>query len=502
MARANLLPALLSLLLILSACADSVQTESGSAGGASSNGSALAVTFDGESYRAGDGLLVERSADLVRVARRNAPDDDEWGVRLQFAPPIATAAPPRRPESGDGVPAGDNGVSEATSGEATATSAADQANALEITLFGPSGENLAGRYVLSPATAVVTFGAYHTGFPIVGVEFSVGTPVQSVAFDAPARASAGAAASASQTGSSRVGVGVVPTALVADLGHINFQSRAAWRRDDFELYQWESVPSILYFDFADYAVQRRMFGRLGFFVAVVGEAGTVRPEEEYEGRHSYNAHDYRPEDLVAFFETAEEAGVQLNEYESLLRDILLAYGIIGLDSGRLTPGTGAVVSVAQETWRPLRQRLVRHEALHGLFYAVPEFCDAVFSVWRSQPETLTQFFYHFLGSKGMLDGREGYSGYDVDREYLLVNEAMAHVLQLLPSEVVSYYRYYAGRTGELVPESRSVVLDFSANLEAFINGFRLALERALEETVGFHNGRLLAWYPEGSEILD
>ena len=482
-------------LLFFASCADSAQgggrpADSDSSGSAAAANSARAAAaderalpphsarFDRDSYRAGDALTVEASEGLFRISRQNARSDQQWGLRLRFAVGDTNEGP-EGPED----------------------------LVVPVTLFGPADQTLAGRYVVSPAGDAVTFSRHHTGFPITSVEIPADAPLSELDFDAPVEAppttppAEQEGTARQETGQALTGASAVPSALIADLGHLNFQTPSRWRRTDFELYQWEAVPSILYFDFADYAVQRLMFGRLGFFVAVVGEAGTVRPEEEYEGRHSYNAHDYRPEDLVAFYETAAAAGVALNEYEALLQEILLAYGIIHSDGGRLAPGTGAVVSVAQETWRPLRQRLVRHEALHGLFYAVPEFRDGVFAVWRDQPETLTRFFYYFLGNKGTLDGREGYSGYDVDREYLLVNEAMAHVLQLLPSEVVSYYRYYADRTNELIPESREAVSEFTAELESLIDTFRSDLEAVLEETVGFENGRMLAWYPEGSEIL-
>lgn len=295
-------------------------------------------------------------------------------------------------------------------------------------------------------------------------------------------------------------------ALRADLGFMNFASPARWRRADFELYAWVAAPSILVFDFADYEVQRAMFGRLGFFVAVVGEMGTVRPEAEYEGRHSYNAHDYRPEDLLRFYRTAEESGVALNEYELLLKDILLEYGILVGDpaggTGNLGEGRGAVTSFSQETWRPLRQRLLRHEAYHGLFYTSQDFADGVFEVWSRMSDPEKDFFRFFLGNKGLLDGRPGYDGYAVSREYLLVNEMQAHVLQLLPSEVADYYRHYANRLSELVPDSRAVVADILPDLPAFVTRLRRELEEVVYAATGIPQGRLMAVYPEGAEILD
>ncbi len=301
-----------------------------------------------------------------------------------------------------------------------------------------------------------------------------------------------------------VGRDTIYPAIPADLGVINYYDQRSWRHPRFELFAWNVTDNVLIFDFADLDIQRDMFGRLGFFVAVAGEAGEIFPEEYYEGRHTYNAHDYRPEDLAPFFTIAEETGVGLNEREEFLRDLMLDYGIIHRDSedGGYRPGSGAVLSFARATWRPLRQRLLRHEAMHGVFYVSERFREGSFELWEQMSPLEQEYWRLFLGNKGRMDGREGYDGYDVDRLYLLVNEMQAHVLQLHPHEVNPYFRdFYAGRIREVVPESAQIVNELLAtDPHVFVNT-RRALEELLEEVSGIRGGYLMAVYPEEVEIL-
>lgn len=300
-----------------------------------------------------------------------------------------------------------------------------------------------------------------------------------------------------------IGEDTIYPAIPADLGVINYYDQRSWRHPRFELFAWNVTDNVLIFDFADLDIQRDMFGRLGFFVAVAGEAGEIYPEEYYEGRHTYNAHDYRPEDLAPFFTIAEETGVGLNEREEFLRELMLDYGIIHRDGdGGYRPGYGAVLSFSRATWRPLRQRLLRHEAMHGVFYVSERFREGSFELWERMSPLEQEYWRLFLGNKGRMDGREGYDGYDVDRLYLLVNEMQAHVLQLHPHEVNPYFRdFYAGRIREVAPESAHIVNELLATEPRVFVNTRRALEELLEEVTGIRGGYLMAVYPEEVDIL-
>lgn len=293
-----------------------------------------------------------------------------------------------------------------------------------------------------------------------------------------------------------VGLDTKYPAIPADLGVIHGFDPARWRNPRFELFKWNVPDNVLIFDFADFAIQRAMFGRLGFFVAVVGEAGQIFPEEHYEGRHAYNAHDYRPEDLVRFFNTAEQTGIALNEWEEFLRDLLVDYDMIRPTPLGFTEGEGAVLSYARQIWGPLRARLLRHEAAHGVFYVSPEFRDGAFALWEEMSELEQDYWRLFLGNKGRMDGREGYDGYDVERHYLLVNEMQAHVLQLNPQEVNPYFRdFYARRIREVVPEASPIVERLlEAEPDVFVNT-RRRLEELFELGTGIRGGRMMGVIP-------
>lgn len=278
------------------------------------------------------------------------------------------------------------------------------------------------------------------------------------------------------------------TPIPADTGSMLSYPNAAWRRHEFELFSWNIFPEVLVFDFADYAIQAKFFGRLGFFVAVTGEAGRIEDWPYYEGRHVYNAHDYRPEDLAAFFELARRDGIPLNSQETFLRELCLARGIIRIDGERIVPGRGAVLSFSEETTPPwLRKRLLTHETAHGLFYASAAYRDACISLWRRLAEHERGFFELFLLNKGRLDGREGYDGYDVENEYLTVNEAQAHVVQLDRGEVSAYFEMYFSRMKAVLPGHDTLYRQVERDPGMF-DRIRAAFEEAIFDATGIRNG--------------
>lgn len=378
----------------------------------------------------------------------------------------------------------------ATESRAESSAASDRGYTFGSIRFEADGRSRVFNLVLTAGNRVLYFGEGFLGFIPQRVEIEVedGMEIERL--------------TVLPTG--YVGRDTIYPAIPADLGVINYYDQRSWRHPRFELFAWNVTDNVLIFDFADLDIQRDMFGRLGFFVAVAGEAGEIFPEEYYEGRHTYNAHDYRPEDLAPFFTIAEETGVGLNEREEFLRDLMLDYGIIHRDdeAGGYRPGSGAVLSFSRATWRPLRQRLLRHEAMHGVFYVSERFREGAFALWEQMSPLEQEYWRLFLGNKGRMDGREGYDGYDVDRLYLLVNEMQAHVLQLHPHEVNPYFRdFYAGRIREVVPESAQVVNELLATEPHVFVNTRRALEELLEEVTGIRGGYLMAVYPEEVEIL-
>ncbi|HVP18968.1 MAG TPA: hypothetical protein VMU36_08210, partial [Spirochaetia bacterium] len=126
--------------------------------------------------------------------------------------------------------------------------------------------------------------------------------------------------------------------IPADPGMILWWDRATWRRPDFEVYFWDRFPNVLIFDTATYAVQDDMFKRLAFFVEKTGYRGTIEDPAALQGRHGYNAHDYRAEDLARFFTEAARQGLSLTSGEAEVEQILEASDLIRRTPGGFAPG--------------------------------------------------------------------------------------------------------------------------------------------------------------------
>ena len=139
-----------------------------------------------------------------------------------------------------------------------------------------------------------------------------------------------------------------------------------------------AAAPLLIFDTADYATQSRLFRRLAFFVEKRGFRGRLLTDEDLAGRRGYNAHDYAAPDLARFFTLAQHEGVVLNEAELLLRDVAVMHGIVQPDpGGGWRAGAGAILSISQASSPLLRDLLLRHEALHGLYFTHARYRESV-----------------------------------------------------------------------------------------------------------------------------
>jgi hypothetical protein len=119
----------------------------------------------------------------------------------------------------------------------------------------------------------------------------------------------------------------------------------------------------------------------------------------------------------------------------------------------------------------------------------------MYAAWDSLSPASRSFLTAFLANKGRLDGRAGYDGYAVDRRFLLVNEAMAHVLQLEASEVEPYFRYYARRLAEVSPPDGQAVAEALNADPGMFESVRARFEAALREATGIAGAELLTLYP-------
>ena len=179
-----------------------------------------------------------------------------------------------------------------------------------------------------------------------------------------------------------------------------------------------------------------MLSFLPFFVEKKGYRGKLLSDEFLNGKHGYNAHDYRAKDLALFFETAKKENFPLNQKECLLQEILLKNGVIVLnENGSITEGKGAVISISRESPDYLRNTFVAHEGWHGIYFVDEDFRNIVSSVYYSlmacDPLALEFLVRYFEVTPSL--------NYDTSDEYLLKNEFMAYMLQRPVTQIEKYY---------------------------------------------------------------
>ncbi len=279
--------------------------------------------------------------------------------------------------------------------------------------------------------------------------------------------------------------------IPADLATIlSSYPRSAWRRDAFEVFSWSAYPDILVFDTADYGTQARLFRRLAFFVEKRGFRGRLLSAEELSGRHGWNAHNYRPEGLATFFTQVEAEGVELNAEEELLRELLLANGVIRRAADGYTPGTGGILSISQSSYPLLRELLITHEAYHGVFYEEAGFRDGVTEIWNGLSEAERSYWRSLLS----------YMTYDPADEYLMINEFQAYLMQQPLDRVGGYLRgVLAPRFANARPAQRQEIERFLAeHPETFIRAAR-AVEELLSAFSPLAPGDVLLLRPADGE---
>jgi hypothetical protein len=205
-----------------------------------------------------------------------------------------------------------------------------------------------------------------------------------------------------------------------------------------KLYRWDRFPSILIIDTIDYSVQECMFSRLAFFLEKRGFRGRLLNNSELQGMHGWNAHDYSPEGVAAFFNAAQRIAFKLNPEELRLRDLALEEGLITRLRGRFAPGFGGVICISQASSLFERRLLLTHESFHGIFFASLEYRLFCFRLWDSLDPGLKRFIARFLQNLG----------YDVSFRYLVVNEFQAYIMQQPLSFGADYFKRVATRFGQ------------------------------------------------------
>ena len=225
-------------------------------------------------------------------------------------------------------------------------------------------------------------------------------------------------------------------AIRTDPGLILSAGKKNWRVKDYEVYEWDRYPGILFFDTADYEIQNDFFRRLAYYVEKRGYKGKLWSDEVLADKHGYNAHDYSAESLASFFNKAAEESFPLNQKEIALKKILITNGILIEEGNTVKAGEGGIVSISQESDAALRTKLLAHEAWHTLFFRDEDFRNFVAAVYYTFDPDSRQFLLDFFESQTGL-------GYDIEDEYLMHNEFMAYILQQSLKDVSEYF---VGRT--------------------------------------------------------
>jgi hypothetical protein len=224
-----------------------------------------------------------------------------------------------------------------------------------------------------------------------------------------------------------------PRPLLADLRTMLHTPKENWRYGEYEIFAFTHFPDIIYLFSANNAVQSLFLRRLAFFVEKRGFTGRLARDEEIQDLRDWGAHDYKSADMARFFQKAAEEDFPLNSHELVLKEILLANGIIRQEALTIRTGKGALIGMSVEFSTDRLSYYLVHETIHGLCFVIPELQEAFAS------------FYHSLEDieKHYLTNAFDYREYNVlADETLLITETAAYLLQQPPADTPAYF----GRT--------------------------------------------------------
>jgi hypothetical protein len=249
--------------------------------------------------------------------------------------------------------------------------------------------------------------------------------------------------------------------IEASLEQVLAADPSSWRSAPVELFRWDRFPSIIILDTRDFSVQDRLFTRLSYFVEKLGHRGTLLTNAQLLGKHGWNAHDYGPEGLAAFFNAATRRGFPLNAEEVALRSLAVSQGIIQQAGNGYQPGEGGILSISRGSGAVERRQLLAHESFHGIFFAAPPYRDYCFALWDSLAVSEREYYTKFLDTLG----------YDGADRYLAVNEFQAYLMQQPLDYVAPYFERFAAilkGAGVAGAPDAARIRDTAALLDSFL----------------------------------
>jgi hypothetical protein len=269
--------------------------------------------------------------------------------------------------------------------------------------------------------------------------------------------------------------------LLLDLGTILALPPTADSQAPYSLFRWDVFPQTLVFDFRDYAVQDAYLKRIAFFVEKEGYRGRLASDAELASLHGWNAHDYRTEDLAAFFGKAERTNFPLSAEEKELLGILVKNGVLVRDGGSIKPGKGAFISISRESDRYFRRLFLNHEASHALFFQDENYRRLAEEHWRALNEVEKRFWNLFLANRD----------YDPTDAYLSYNEFQAYLTQQASSQLEEWLKTVAyARLSKSYPDrAEAIRTDLEEAIPGLV-GHSEALDAYLKKNYGLRAGSL------------
>lgn len=249
----------------------------------------------------------------------------------------------------------------------------------------------------------------------------------------------------------------------------------------YYLARWDLRPEVLLFLFKDYDTQDLYLKRLAFFVEKIGFVGRLAQDSEIADLHGWNAHDYRPEDLARFFDTAAAQKFSLSAEELELQETLIKTGVIVKSGSRIAAGKGAIVSITQESPAYLQYRFLAHELSHALFFTDGRYRDLVLSLYQKLSDDEKWFIIRYFR----------WMRYNVDSSYLMANEMQAYLVQQPLKDLETYFSSTLGdRLAKEHPELEDAIHDYMQQHLSALVATAQQLSSYLQTSYGFEPGRL------------
>jgi len=187
-----------------------------------------------------------------------------------------------------------------------------------------------------------------------------------------------------------------------------------------DVFRWEEHESVIFLVFPNRIVLRHALARLSVFLEDPKHAGEVVEPNMRPGKYAatnYTGHNFRPSDLKQFVDAVSRSEWSLEPEEERLRDTIAGELEEDWESEDLGKGVGCIATSRGLSGSEVSGTL-KHEAMHGLFYAHESLREASWSFWSKalnrEQRTLWQVFLASFG-------------YNYDNEELCVNEMLAYL---------------------------------------------------------------------------